>query len=44
MVNKTQLRNEMRILQMEYVHATQEEKKELSERIEFLRNIIKKFP
>ncbi len=44
MVNKTQLRSEMRILQMKYVHATKEEKKEISERIEFIRNIIKKFP
>lgn len=44
MVNKTQLRDEMRILQMKYIHATQEEKKELSEKIEFLRNMIKKFP
>ena len=44
MVNKTQLRNEMRTLQMKYVHATQEERKELLEKIEFLRNMIKNLP
>lgn len=43
MVNKTQMRREIRILQMKYVNATPEEKKELSERIEFLKNFIKKW-